>query len=251
MADSFTWLEATRASLIRPLTEADVLVGNETAYYTGRQHWASVVQPVYETFVFLLFIVWAIDALAGTGFSSPLISLILIGATIHAALLAFTGGRAPVSRLAVDPFSNDGRAKNVSRVAAVWIVGSVAFGLAFLGIRLTAVFAVIALVTRLVIILARWSYYEKRYVTNRRVIEAGGFLGSRISSMPLSRVTDISYSKSVSGELLGYATMRVETAGQDQALGVVRFISRPDHFYEVLSSFSAPPSTSAPEEPDT
>jgi uncharacterized membrane protein YdbT with pleckstrin-like domain len=95
-------------------------------------------------------------------------------------------------------------------------------------------------ITRLVVVLARWSFYERRYITNRRVIESGGFLGSRISSMPLSRVTDISYSRTIPGELFGYATMRVETAGQDQALGIVRFISEPDHFYEVLINFSAP-----------
>lgn len=249
MADSFTWFEATRASLIRPLSEADVLVANETAYYSGRQHWASVVQPIYETFVFLLFIIWIIDVFASTGLSNPLVGLVLVLALVHALLLAFTGGRPPVSRLAVDPFSNPSRAKNVSRTAVLWVAASLLLGLIVLGLQVTAVFAVIGVITRLVIILARWSYYEKRYITNRRVIEAGGFLGSRISSMPLSRVTDISYSKSVPGELLGYATMRVETAGQDQALGIVRFISRPDHFYEVLSNFSAPPAPSAPKEP--
>lgn len=233
-------VSANRSSLIKPLTERDVLVPDERVYYAERQHWVSVIQPIYETFIFLLFIIWIVDTVTSSGFSTPMIGTVLIAATIHAAVLSVTGGRAPVSRLAVDPFSNPSGSKTVSRVTVFMIVAFLILSVAVVGLEITGVLAVIAVITRLIILLARWSFYERRYITNRRVIEAGGFLGSRISSMPLSRVTDISYSRTVPGEILGYATMRVETAGQDQALGVVRYISEPDHFYEVLVNFSAP-----------
>ncbi|MCP4221713.1 MAG: PH domain-containing protein [Actinomycetia bacterium] len=239
MANSIAPVTSSRSSLIKPLDEQAVLVPNEQVYYAERQHWASIVQPVYETFIFLLFIIWIVDTITTSGLSNSWIGLILLGATIHAITLVITGGRAPTSRLAADPFSNP-NGGGVRRGGVLGIGLPMVLVLIFFGPQVAGVAAVFIVITRLIIILARWSFYERRYITNRRVIESGGFLGSRISSMPLSRVTDISYSRTVPGEVFGYATMRVETAGQDQALGVVRFIAEPDHFYEVLINFSAP-----------
>ncbi|MGF1598723.1 MAG: PH domain-containing protein [Acidimicrobiales bacterium] len=233
-------LSSQRSSLLRPLDENAVLVPNEKVYYAERQHWASIVQPIYETFIILLFIVWIVgfardDADAG---GNQVIGAILLLALAHAGLVAITGGRLPSSRLAVDPFSKPGA--GVGRVAIAGGLAALVASYGLFGPRFVGIAVVLSVIGRLTIILARWSFYERRYITNRRVIESGGFLGSRISSMPLSRVTDISYGRSIPGELFGYATMRVETAGQDQALGTVRFIAEPDHFYEVLINFSAP-----------
>ena len=234
-----------RASLLKPLDERAVLVPDEDVYYAERQHWASMVQPTWEAFVFFVFVAWAIGAFRGDGLGNRFLFAILVLAAAQTLATAFSGGRAPVSSLAVDPFSNPG-GSNVSRGGLVLI--GFGLGLAFLldGFRLAGIYAVFVVLARWIILLARYWFYERRYITNRRVIESGGFLGSRISSMPLSRVTDINYSRTVLGELLGYATMRVETAGQDQALGNVRFISRPSHFYEVLIHFSAPQSPAPP-----
>lgn len=229
-----------RASLVLPQSLDDVKVENEDVFYSARQHWASVVQPVYETFIFLLFIIWIVDLTRGSGLSNPLVTTVLVLALLHFLLVTVTGGRAPVSRLAADPFTNAAGKKPLSRNVGIGGLVAVGAGLLVFGLQFTLAVAVIGVITRLIVILARWSFYERRYITNRRVIESGGFLGSRISSMPLSRVTDISYSRTVAGELLGYATMRVETAGQDQALGVVRYISDPNTFYDVLVNFSAP-----------
>lgn len=229
-----------RASLFAPQSLDDVKVENEDVYYRARQHWASVVQPIYETFIFLLFIIWIVDATGGNGFSNSVITFILIGAAAHFVVITVTGGRPPPSRLAADPFSNSTGKESLSRNTVIILAVSFALSIAFIGLRVTAIMAIVLVIARLTIIIARWAFYERRYITNRRLIESGGFLGSRISSMPLSRVTDISYSRTVPGEVLGYATMRVETAGQDQALGVVRFISNPNKFYEVLVNFSAP-----------
>jgi hypothetical protein len=223
--------------LPKPLDERAILVPNEQVYYAERQHWASVVRPVYETFIFLLFVVWSVDFFGSTSYRNNWVGVLLLLATIHAIVYIATGA-GPTSRLAVDPFSNPD--EGAGRYTMIAMGAVVVIGVFMLGFRLAGMIAVIVVITRLVVVLARWSFYERRYITNRRVIESGGFLGSRISSMPLSRVTDISYSRTIPGELFGYATMRVETAGQDQALGIVRFISEPDHFYEVLINFSAP-----------
>ncbi len=237
-----------RASLIKPQTLEDILVEDERPYYDSRQHWASVIQPIYETFIFLLLIIWAVDIGRGTGWGNSLVTTILILAAAHFVITTITGGRLPNSRLAADPFANTTGKSALGRTPLIVIAISVVAAAVLIGLRPTLMIAVILVIGRLVVILARWSFYEKRYITNRRVIESGGFLGSRISSMPLSRVTDISYSRSIAAELLGYATMRVETAGQDQALGVVRFIDQPNDFYDVLVRFSAPTAVQAEEE---
>ena len=229
-----------RASLFAPQSLDDVKVDNEDVYYQARQHWVSVVQPIYETFIFLLFIIWIVDATTGSGFSSSIVTYILVGAALHYLVLTLTGGRPPVSRLAADPFSNTAGGKSLSRTSLLALAAIFVMILFFTNLQFTAILAIVVVIGRLTVILARWSFYEWRYITNRRLIEAGGFLGSRISSMPLSRVTDIIYTRTIPGELLGYATMRVETAGQDQALGVVRYIANPNQFYEVLVNFSAP-----------
>jgi len=239
MAHSIAPVSSSRSSLIKPLEERAILVHNEQVYYAARQHWASVVQPVYETFIFLLFIIWIVDAAASTGMGSRWITGALILAVVHAISLSLTKGRPPSSRLAIDPFSNPS-SRTSERTIIIGFVLVALGSLAWLGPRASGITAVVVIISRLIVILARWSFYERRFITNRRVIESGGFLGSRISSMPLSRVTDISYKRTVPGELFGYASMRVETAGQDQALGVVRFIADPGLFYEVLINFSAP-----------
>ena len=248
MAHELTPITATRSSLLKPLDERAVLVPNERVYYAERRHWASIVQPIYETFMILLGIVWAVGRCGGEEGATPGvrgIELLLIGAVGHIIFL-FATGRRPTSRLAVDPFSNPGQTiGRINMIATAVLAAAVLF---LAGPQVLGILAVIVVITRLTVILARWSFYERRYITNRRLIESGGFLGSRISSMPLSRVTDINYMQTIPGELLRYSTMRVETAGQDQALGIVRYIANPDHFYEVLVSFSAPATSPVDEE---
>lgn len=244
MTDGLLPLTATRSSLLKPLNERSVLVPNERVYYAERRHWAAVAQPVYETFVFLLFVIWTVGRFGGADTPPAFrwIQLLLALALGHIIWL-FVTGRRPTSRLAADPFSNEdgkGRLALVSMAFLLILIGWAA------GPRAAGAVAVFAVTIRLVVILARWTFYERRYITNRRLIEAGGLLGSRISSMPLSRVTDISYMQTILGELLHYSTMRVETAGQDQALGIVTYIANPDHFYEVLISFSAPTTSASP-----
>jgi Bacterial PH domain len=79
--------------------------------------------------------------------------------------------------------------------------------------------------------------------TNKRVILAYGVLTRKVAMMPLTKVTDMSYNRSVLGRLLGYGEFVLESAGQDQALRVVSFLPRPDALYEeiCLEIFGASP----------
>ena len=224
-----------RASLIKPLNDRAILVKSEEVYYAERQHWASIVQPIFESMQVLLALITVADLRSGSWSRATYIILVFLAIGILYGISLVMSGGPLRSQLAVDPFATVDQ--EAGRIVVIGVAVAILASALFTWI---GYFVILYVVTRLSVILSRWTFYERRFLTNRRLIESGGFLGSRISSMPHSRVTDISYSRTVPGELLGYATMRVETAGQDQALGLVQYIANPSHFYEVIVDFSAP-----------
>ncbi|MGI9616223.1 MAG: PH domain-containing protein [Acidimicrobiales bacterium] len=233
----------TLASLVKPPDPSAVLLRDEVTVYEERQHPAALIQPFFETFLFLLIVLLVVDVQDGSiSPQNQLVVVILVVAAVAVVVAAITGGRRPTSRLAVDPFTNNPSANPALKYV---IPGLFVLSLIFLGLATTLMISVVAVIFRMVTFAARWAFYERRYVTNRRLVEASGFLGSRVASMPLSRVTDIVYRRTIPAELLSYAHMRVETAGQDQALAEVRFITRPDEFYDLLSTLSSPVSAAA------
>lgn len=82
-----------------------------------------------------------------------------------------------------------------------------------------------------------WEWSAARLVvTDERILEVSGILTRKVAAMPLSRVTDMTYRRTIGGRLLGYGELIVESAGQDQALGRIRYIPDPDRFYRTLTS---------------
>jgi membrane protein YdbS with pleckstrin-like domain len=78
--------------------------------------------------------------------------------------------------------------------------------------------------------------------TNKRVILAYGVFTRRVAMMPLMKVTDMSYNRSVLGRAFGYGEFVLESAGQDQALRQVSYLPHPDELYAeiCLEIFGAP-----------
>ncbi|HWB73161.1 MAG TPA: PH domain-containing protein [Egibacteraceae bacterium] len=72
-------------------------------------------------------------------------------------------------------------------------------------------------------------------VTDRRVFETSGVFNRNVASMPLGKVTDMTYRRNVWGRLLGYGEFIVESAGQEQALSRIDHLPQPDHFYRTLT----------------
>jgi uncharacterized membrane protein YdbT with pleckstrin-like domain len=78
--------------------------------------------------------------------------------------------------------------------------------------------------------------YTRIMVTNLRVLVWAGFFRRDGGTMPRNRVTDLAYEQSLVGLLLGFAAIRVESAGQDQALSRLAYLRYPLDFQaEVLS----------------
>jgi membrane protein YdbS with pleckstrin-like domain len=82
-----------------------------------------------------------------------------------------------------------------------------------------------------------WEWRVDRIlVTDHRFLEVSGILTRRVATMPLTKVTDMTYRRSILGRLLGYGDLIVESAGQDQSLSRIERIPRPDAFYRTVTS---------------
>ncbi|TIC84031.1 PH domain-containing protein [Nocardioides sp. GY 10127] len=69
---------------------------------------------------------------------------------------------------------------------------------------------------------------DRFVITNMRVFRVHGVVNRKLSTMPLTRILDISVTKPLLGRLLGYGHFVFESAAQEQGLRDVRFVGRPD-----------------------
>ena len=77
---------------------------------------------------------------------------------------------------------------------------------------------------------------EYLVITKTRILFATGMITRKINMMPLAKVTDMSFQRSLAGRMLGYGEFVIESAGQDQALRNIHYIPYPESLYlEVMS----------------
>lgn len=79
-------------------------------------------------------------------------------------------------------------------------------------------------------------WVERFVITDKRVLLATGLMTKRVAIMPLNRITDMTYERTVLGRLLGYGVFIMESAGQDQALSRVDYLPRPQVLYQDVST---------------
>jgi hypothetical protein len=96
-------------------------------------------------------------------------------------------------------------------------------------------FIILVAVARLGWRLWEWSV-DRIVVTDRRILEVSGLLSRKVASMPLDKVTDMTYRRTFVGRLLGYGAFIVESPGQKQAVEMINFIPQPDDFYQTVTS---------------
>ncbi|WP_270889834.1 PH domain-containing protein [Pedococcus sp. 5OH_020] len=116
-------------------------------------------------------------------------------------------------------------------IVALWVDAKV--GPSFHLVSTVVWWAWFALVLRLLYLLAQWRH-DWFVATDKRLLLFYGFITRRVSMMPLTKVTDMSYERSVPGRLTGYGRFVMESAGQDQALRVVNWVPQPDHHYRAI-----------------
>ncbi len=204
--------------LIRPPRDRDVLVADEVVLYRTPKHAMSLAEPAIETFAVLTLVTVALLRPAYDGIN---LLMLLIGLSVIVMYRWF--------RLQDWSPTNVGAALIVAYVLVTRDVSPIVL---IPGIGLW-------FIARLGFRILRWWRYEVRYITNRRIIEVTGFLGFTIASMPVTKVTDIVLERTTLGEFFGYATLRVESAGQNQALSQIRFMVEPAAFHRLTMRLAA------------
>jgi uncharacterized membrane protein YdbT with pleckstrin-like domain len=105
-----------------------------------------------------------------------------------------------------------------------------------------------------------WEWYSNRViVTNHRFVEVSGIITRRVASMPITKITDMTYRRTALGRILGYGDLILETAGQDQAFSSIDYLPNPDDFYREVTALLTQgepvvveqPPPSSPEREDT
>jgi len=110
-----------------------------------------------------------------------------------------------------------------------------------LRVRDIAILLWLALLVRLIWKLIDW-HQELFLATDRRLILLHGIVTRTVAMMPMAKVTDMRYDRTVPGRILGFGKFILESAGQDQALSVVKFVPDPDkHYRQISAILFAPP----------
>jgi uncharacterized membrane protein YdbT with pleckstrin-like domain len=77
---------------------------------------------------------------------------------------------------------------------------------------------------------AEWSV-DYFVITNQRMLLTTGLVTRKVAMMPLAKVTDMSFQRSIAGRMLGYGEFVLESAGQEQALRTVEYLPYPEQLY--------------------
>lgn len=87
-------------------------------------------------------------------------------------------------------------------------------------------------VLRLAVVVADW-WDDLIMVTDERVLNITGLIASDMTDTPISKITDRKIQHSFLGNLLGYGTVIIESAGH-KSLQRLRFVPEPMTFYEAI-----------------
>jgi len=86
---------------------------------------------------------------------------------------------------------------------------------------------------------AEW-YMRHFIVSRRRMLLTSGVVARTVTLLPRRRITDLTWQETLFGQLLGYGTFRIESAGQHQALSQVTFLPDADDLYRKISRLLFP-----------
>lgn len=79
-------------------------------------------------------------------------------------------------------------------------------------------------------------YVERIVVTDKRFLITSGIFTTNVAMMPVTKVTDLTFARTLVGRVLGYGTLVVESAGQIQALNRIDSVPNPDEVEDAISS---------------
>jgi membrane protein YdbS with pleckstrin-like domain len=110
----------------------------------------------------------------------------------------------------------------VAGVAGLWLVQSLLW------------YVAVGVLIRLAWKVLHW-WHEVLIITDKRFMINSGIIATKNSMMPITKVTDMSYLRPFLGQILGYGTLRVESAGQKQDLETIKYLPRPEEVFMAIS----------------
>lgn len=78
-------------------------------------------------------------------------------------------------------------------------------------------------------------YVERIVVTDKRFMITTGIFTTQVAMMPVTKVTDLTFERSIAGRMFGYGTLIVESAGQIQALNRIEHLPNPEEINDAIS----------------
>lgn len=94
--------------------------------------------------------------------------------------------------------------------------------------------AVIAIATVLVVQRLQ-AWYTRYALTDFRVIRSWGVVSRQMAWIPWSKVTDVSVHQTAAGRLLGYATVRIESANEASGFKEIKDLRDPHRFHRFIA----------------
>jgi membrane protein YdbS with pleckstrin-like domain len=76
--------------------------------------------------------------------------------------------------------------------------------------------------------------YTSYVITNVRIMRLSGILNRLVASIPLGKVTDLSFKQGPIGRIMGFATVRIESANEESGLKDLSDLTNPVEFNHFL-----------------
>jgi len=238
--------------MLGPREPDDYLLPTERRVIRVRRHWAALMLVLAKTLGLLVTTVglsYTIDGGVELGLDAhwlvtlgalSLMSLVIALSALGALVLKWFGALGPVTRFGEGLQKSLAKRFKVALLTPVVVIGVAWILQQFAGVQGVELVQTVLWYVALLAVLyfgyhvLEW-WVERIIVTDKRFMLTSGILETKISLMPITKVTDMSYTRPLVGRMFGYGTLRVESAGQKQDLEKIVFLPRPEEVYDAIS----------------
>jgi uncharacterized membrane protein YdbT with pleckstrin-like domain len=96
-------------------------------------------------------------------------------------------------------------------------------------------FLVVDVLAIMLVVRRAQAWYTRYALTDFRVVRSWGILSRRMAWIPWSKVTDVSLAQSMAGRILGYATVRIESANEASGFKEITDLRDPHRFHRLIA----------------
>jgi membrane protein YdbS with pleckstrin-like domain len=96
-------------------------------------------------------------------------------------------------------------------------------------------FLVVDVLAIMLVVRGAQAWYTRYALTDFRVVRSWGILCRRMAWIPWSKVTDVSLAQSMAGRILGYATVRIESANEASGFKEITDLRDPHRFHRLIA----------------